>query len=109
MSTALPSEPVLSLAVTGIGQAVQIRRILFGALRSLCADLGVREGDVVRCRAGTASHLLLDTSAGRTVTLQRDWARFSQVNAPAQASGPVPAEHKKGAAQAPGTLASVSA
>ena len=79
MSTAFAHEPVQSLAGTAAGQAVQIRRILFGALRSLCADLGVREGDVVRCRAGTSTHLLLETNAGRTVRLERDWARFIQV------------------------------
>ena len=41
MSTAFAHEPVQSLAGTAAGHAVQIRRILFGALRSLCADLGV--------------------------------------------------------------------
>jgi hypothetical protein len=79
MSTAFAQHPVRSLAAASAGESVQIRRILFGALRSLCADLGVREGDVVQCRAGTATHLLLDTPEGRTVTLERDWARFIQV------------------------------
>jgi hypothetical protein len=39
----------------------------------------VHEGDIVLCRAGTPSHLVFDTSEGRTVTLERDWARFIQV------------------------------
>ena len=68
-----------SLAATRSGDSVEIRRILFGALRDLCTDLGLFEGQWVRCRAGTASQLLLETGDGRTVALQRDWARFIQV------------------------------
>lgn len=70
---------------------MEIKRILFEALRELCADLGVREGDLVRCRAETPSQLLLETPAGRTVALARDWARFIQVASP----GPVPAPPRK--------------
>jgi len=79
-----PSSPVRarSLAATASGEAVEIKRILFEALRELCADLGVREGDLVRCRAETPSQLLLETPAGRTVALARDWARFIQVVPP---------------------------
>ncbi|HEY8484829.1 MAG TPA: FeoA domain-containing protein [Longimicrobiales bacterium] len=74
-----PESQVRSLAATGPGESVEIRRILFGTLRALCADLGVREGDVVRCRAGTGSHIWLETPSGRTVAIERDWARFIQV------------------------------
>ncbi|HEX7119446.1 MAG TPA: hypothetical protein VF212_11700 [Longimicrobiales bacterium] len=81
MPTGGSPDPVRSLAATRTGDVVLIRRILFGTLRALCTDLGVREGDVVHCRAGTASHLLLDTVGGRTVPLDRDWARFIQVSA----------------------------
>ncbi len=84
MSTAFASEPIRSLAAADTGEAIEIRRILFGALRNLCADLGVHEGEVVRCRACTPSQLLLETSAGRVVALERDWARFIQVAAPGQ-------------------------
>ena len=42
-------------------------------------DLGVHEGETVRCRACTASQLLLETPAGRVVALARDWARFIQI------------------------------
>lgn len=68
-----------SLAATRTGDCVEIRRILFGALRDLCSDLGLFEGQWVRCRADTASQLMLETTDGRTVALQRDWARFIQV------------------------------
>ncbi len=88
MSTAFASEPVRSLAAADSGEAIEIRRILFGALRNLCADLGVHEGEVVRCRACTPSQLLLETRAGRVVSLARDWARFIQIAGHAEASVP---------------------
>ncbi len=84
MSTAYASEPIRSLAAADTGEAIEIRRILFGALRNLCADLGVHEGEVVRCRACTPSQLLLETGAGRVVALERDWARFIQIASPGQ-------------------------
>ncbi len=79
MATAFASEPVRSLAAADTGELVEIRRILFGALRTLCSDLGVREGDVIRCRSCTASQLMLETRSGRVVSLDRDWARFIQI------------------------------
>jgi hypothetical protein len=90
MPTAYASEPVRSLAAADTGEAIQIRRILFGALRALCADLGLREGEIIRCRAGTPSQLMLETPTGRVVALERDWARFIQVSTAAthvQAAG----------------------
>jgi hypothetical protein len=80
MATAFLPNSARSLAAIDTGEAVEIRRILFDVLRGLCADLGVQEGDVVRCRANTSSHLLLETPTGRTVALERDWARFVQVD-----------------------------
>ena len=88
MSTAFASEPIRSLAAADTGEAIEIRRILFGALRNLCADLGVHEGEVVRCRACTPSQLLLETPAGRVVALERDWARFIQIAAAGQSESP---------------------
>lgn len=88
MSTSfITAEPVRSLAAARTGDLVEVRRILFGALRNLCADLGVHEGEIVRCRACTRSQLLLETRAGRVVALERDWARFIQI---ASADAPVP-------------------
>jgi hypothetical protein len=74
-----PADSVQSLAATGTGEEVEIRKILFETLRALCDELDVHEGDVVKCRAGTTTQLLLETRQGRRVTLQRDWARFIQV------------------------------
>jgi hypothetical protein len=87
MSAGAASDPVRSLAAARTGEEVVIRRILFGALRALCAALGLREGDVVSCRAGTATHLVLRTASGKTIPLDRDWARFIQVS-PASHSAP---------------------
>ncbi|HWV56546.1 MAG TPA: hypothetical protein VNZ57_03660 [Longimicrobiales bacterium] len=89
MATAFVSRSPRSLAAVDTGDIVEIRRILFDVLRGLCADLGVREGDVVRCRANTASHLLLETAGGRTVTLERDWARFIQIDTRSAAPRPL--------------------
>lgn len=77
MSGTRDASAVLSLAV---GEVVEIRRILFDTIRDLCTDLGMSEGDIVRCRADTASRLLIETPAGRTVVLERDLARFIQVS-----------------------------
>jgi hypothetical protein len=68
-----------SLAATQTGDVVVIQRILFEGLRSRCSELDIYEGDTVRCRAGTNSQLMLETQRGRTVALERDWARFIQV------------------------------
>ncbi|MBI4408358.1 MAG: hypothetical protein HY561_01540 [Gemmatimonadetes bacterium] len=73
---------VRSLAAARSGETLEIRHILFDALRCLCSDLGVHEGQAVRCRAATPSHLLLETAEGRTVALETDWARFIQVGEP---------------------------
>jgi hypothetical protein len=90
MATASFHEPVRSLASADAGESLHVRRILFGALRALCADLGVHEGDVVRCRAGTPSNILLETAKGRIVALERDWARFIQVSDAIPAPEPAP-------------------
>lgn len=81
MATTGVRHPVRSLAATDTGEVVQVRHILFGILRDLCSGLGIREGDILRCRTATANHLVLETPAGRRVTFQRDWARYVQVTA----------------------------
>jgi hypothetical protein len=68
--------PPRTLANLLPGESAQVHAFLFGALRRACGDLGIREGEEVRCRAGTGGVLVLDTQAGETVTLAREWARF---------------------------------
>lgn len=69
-------KPNRTLAMLVPGESGTVDSIVFGALRALCEDLGIREGDEVHCRAGTAGVLILDTEDGHTVSLARDWARF---------------------------------
>lgn len=83
MSFEMMQEP-RSLASLEPGDEAVIDTIYFGSLRSLCGDIGIHEGDAVRCRGGTAGVLLLVTAEGRTVSLARDWARYIRVTAPAQ-------------------------
>ena len=71
--------PPRALSSLAPGEAGRIQSILFGALRTLCADIGIREGEAVHCRAGTGGVLVLDTQDGHTVSLARDWARFIRV------------------------------
>jgi hypothetical protein len=69
-----------TLASLAPGETATVHSFIFGALRSLCRDIGIREGDGVRCRAGTAGVLLLDTADGHTVSMARDWARFVRLS-----------------------------
>jgi hypothetical protein len=64
-----------SLASVAPGESARIHVILFDALRRMCEDIGVREGQSLRCRAGTGAMLLLDMPDGRVVSMARDWAR----------------------------------
>lgn len=89
MATVHASHPTRSLAATQTGERVEIHRILFGALRTLCDELGLHEGDRVRCRACTPSRVLMENAEGRTISLERDWARFVQVSEPFEAAPPL--------------------
>lgn len=68
-----------SLATAAAGQAVEVREIRGARLREFCRELGVREGDVLRCRVSGATHKILVTASGRTIVLEQDWARFIDV------------------------------
>jgi hypothetical protein len=74
-----------TLASVTSGDAVRIEHVLFGALRALCEDLGLREGDEVRCRAGTAGVIVVETASGGVIAVARDWARYISVSGTAPA------------------------
>ena len=81
----MTDEPIATprgLAALAPGESGQIDSFLFDTVRTLCGDLGLRDGDVVRCRAGSAGVLILDTKSGRTISLARDWARYIRVGPP---------------------------
>jgi hypothetical protein len=73
--TALPR----TLAMLMPGESGQILSFMYGAVRGLCSDLGIREGETIRCRSGTGGVLVVDTADGHTVSLARDWARFVEL------------------------------
>jgi hypothetical protein len=85
-AAALP--PARTLASLAPGDTGTIESFLFGAVRTLCGDLGIRQGQTVRCRAGTAGVLILDTQDGHTVSIARDWARFIGLGACPGGHGP---------------------
>jgi Fe2+ transport system protein FeoA len=70
-----------SLAAVRTGDRVRVQSILLEGARQYCEALGFEAGDVIRCRNAGRSALLLVTPGGRTVSLDRDWARFIQVRA----------------------------
>ncbi|MGH7466368.1 MAG: hypothetical protein ACRENP_00125 [Longimicrobiales bacterium] len=76
---ATPNRATQSLAASQKGDVILIQRILFEGLRARCSALDIFEGELLRCRASTASQLLLETPRGRVVSLERDWSRFIQV------------------------------
>lgn len=61
------------------GEAVEVREILGERLRAFCHDIGVNEGDVLRCRVNGPTHKIMVTASGRTIVLEQDWARFIEV------------------------------
>lgn len=77
-----------TLARIRSGESMRISRILFGALRSVCDDLGIRENERFRCRVATPTMLVLEADDGHIVSLARDWARFIRVESAEAFSAP---------------------
>ena len=71
---------IRSLAFATPGELVKVEIILFDALRARCAELGIAAGDTLRCRSINHSLMTFETSRGRTVALEREWARFIQID-----------------------------
>jgi hypothetical protein len=68
-----------SLAEIRAQQTARVHTILFSTLKNECNDIGLYEGDVIRCRAASPTTLVLENRAGRTLILDQDWARFIAV------------------------------
>lgn len=79
MTPARSTTPPQSLAAAQPGQRLRVQRILFGGLRTLCAERGLSEGDVVQRVASDDGDLRLTTSHGGMAALRREWAPFIQV------------------------------
>jgi hypothetical protein len=70
------------LAALEPGETGEIDSFMFDSLRAYCREIGIREGERVRCRAGSGGVLILDTESGRTISLARDWARYIRIVPP---------------------------
>lgn len=74
-----------SLADASLDEKVRIRDIYFDVVRQRCSNSGLRVGDTVRVARQTTHELVL-TMDGRTpVTLDRFFACFVEIVAPAAA------------------------
>lgn len=69
-----------TLEALGPGSRAEIRYIAFRGIRDACREVGLREGDVVVCRAASEDRYLLDTERNGTVSLDGSWARFIEVD-----------------------------
>lgn len=81
MTSAIIDTPVRMLASIQPGERLTIRRVIFDAVRERCAWSGLAEGSLVACLAATPVHLLLQRADGRTVAVERTWARFVEAAA----------------------------
>ena len=70
------------LAAVPPAAVVRVDHILFETLRDLCFGIGLHEGDRVRCQDSTAYSMTLSDENGRTIVIDRDWARFITVTQP---------------------------
>lgn len=62
-------------------ELVRVERILYAILRDLCDEIGLHEGDEVRCQRNAGSVVVLESETGRKLVVDQDWARFIRVRA----------------------------
>lgn len=60
-------------------RAFRIEHILFGMVRDRCTELGLVEGQEVRCLRRTRDEVRLELSDGTIRSLELPWAWFVQV------------------------------
>ena len=61
------------------GDRYRVVDLVFSPVRDRCGELGIREGDEVRCLGNQQCALELQRADGRRVSLERDHAWFVQV------------------------------
>jgi len=69
-----------SLAVTGKGRTVQVKRILFGAVEDRCHGLGIRPGSILTCEGQDDDDITLTLPGGERHRLPRHYAWFVSVD-----------------------------
>ena len=70
-------------------RAFRVKRILFGLVRDRCFDMGLQEGQEVRCRDRTREQVLLELPGGGVHSLELPYAWFIEVS-PVGEDAPVP-------------------
>ena len=70
---------VETLAAAKPGAPYRITDLVFSMVRDRCRELGLAEGDEIRCVENGRRSLCLERSDGRRVSLDRDYAWFVQV------------------------------
>lgn len=71
--------PDRSLAAAVPGERFQIKRIHFGLVRERCSELGIREGEVLRCVRNTAKEVVVEFPQRHTTALEMHYARFVEL------------------------------
>lgn len=74
-----------SLADVAVDDEVQVRDICFDVVRAHCSRAGIHRGDVLRCVSTTGPSVVLETSGGARVELDRFFACFVEIG-PAEGS-----------------------
>jgi hypothetical protein len=78
----LAGEAPRTLESVAVGESVALATFPFDTLRSLCADLGLTTGSVVRCIVASPAVLLLEREDGQQIRMDAGWARLIQVDSP---------------------------
>jgi hypothetical protein len=68
-----------ALASAKPGASYRIKQLPLAIVRDRCRELGLEEGEVVRCADNRTWLLQLERTDGRMVGLERDYARFVAV------------------------------
>lgn len=58
---------------------LRVTRILFGLVRDRCSQVGVREGQTLRCRSRNHDHVTVELRDGELHDLELSYAWFVQV------------------------------
>ena len=80
-STGLPWRESLGGVRHGDLRPYRIRKILFGMVQNRCHELGMREGDTIRCLRKDAQGLEVRLSSGKVRQLPNEYAWFIEVEA----------------------------
>lgn len=79
---AIFTAPTRSMAAASPGERFRVRRIHFGLVRDRCSELGIREGDVLRCLRSSAHEVVVQFPERHTAALELDYARFVELADP---------------------------